>query len=48
MVEVMGEGDTKKVKALSSSHSSWFLALLLAVIRYANNHVTAKVSDYID
>lgn len=31
-----------------SIHSSWFLALLLALTQYANNRVTAKVSDYTD
>lgn len=42
-----GDGEEEE-KALPSSASSWFLALLLALIRYANNHVTAKVSDYSD
>lgn len=43
-----GGGQEEKEKALQSSASSSFLALLLASIRYANNHVTAKVSDYND
>ena len=44
-----GDGaERDRKEPFPSFHSSWFLALLLASIRYANNHVPAKVSDYID
>lgn len=42
-----GDGEEEE-KVLPSSASSWFLALPLALIRNANSHVTAKVSDYND
>lgn len=49
MVVMGGGGGGKReerLTSLTSIQSAWFLALLLALIRYANNHVTAKVSDY--